>query len=49
MQKIIPHLWFDKEAIEAADFYVSIFPNSKIKTYDSASRYSFRLGRYCDL
>jgi predicted 3-demethylubiquinone-9 3-methyltransferase (glyoxalase superfamily) len=30
MQKIIPHLWFDKEAKEAADFYTSIFPNSKI-------------------
>ena len=30
MQKIIPHLWFDKEAKEAAEFYVSIFPNSKV-------------------
>ena len=30
MQKIIPHLWFDKEAKEAAEFYVSIFPDSKI-------------------
>lgn len=27
-QKIVPHLWFDKEAKEAAEFYVSIFPNS---------------------
>lgn len=25
MQKIIPHLWFDKEAKEAAAFYVSVF------------------------
>ena len=25
MQKITPHLWFDKEAKEAADFYVSTF------------------------
>ncbi|MBS3902828.1 MAG: VOC family protein [Anaplasmataceae bacterium] len=31
MQKIVPHLWFDKEAKEAAEFYVSIFPNSKIE------------------
>jgi predicted 3-demethylubiquinone-9 3-methyltransferase (glyoxalase superfamily) len=31
MQKIIPHLWFDKEAKEAAEFYVSIFPKSKLK------------------
>lgn len=30
MQKIVPHLWFNKEAKEAADFYVSVFPNSKI-------------------
>jgi len=25
MQKITPHLWFDKEAQEAAEFYVSVF------------------------
>ena len=30
MQKIAPHLWFDKEAKEAAEFYVSAFPNSTI-------------------
>ncbi|HXV78244.1 MAG TPA: VOC family protein [Candidatus Binatia bacterium] len=30
MQKIIPHLWFDKEAREAAEFYTSIFPDSKV-------------------
>jgi len=30
MQKITPHLWFDKEAKEAAKFYISIFSNSKI-------------------
>ncbi len=30
MQKITPHLWFDKEAKEAAEFYTSVFPNSKI-------------------
>ncbi len=29
-QKIIPHLWFDKEAQEAAAFYTTIFPNSNI-------------------
>ncbi|MDP3882361.1 MAG: VOC family protein [Nanoarchaeota archaeon] len=32
MQKIIPHLWFDKEAVEAAKFYTSIFQNSKINS-----------------
>lgn len=25
MQKIVPHLWYDKEAVEAANFYVSTF------------------------
>jgi predicted 3-demethylubiquinone-9 3-methyltransferase (glyoxalase superfamily) len=30
MQKITPHLWFDKEAIEAAKLYVSTFPGSKM-------------------
>lgn len=30
MQKITPHLWFDKEAKEAAEFYTSVFDNSKI-------------------
>lgn len=29
-QRIIPHLWYDKEAREAAEFYCSIFPKSKI-------------------
>lgn len=30
MQKITPHLWFDKEAKDAANFYSSLFPNSKV-------------------
>ncbi len=30
MKPITPCLWFDNEAEEAANFYVSIFPNSKI-------------------
>ena len=29
-QKIVPHLWFDKEAKEAASFYGSVFPHSGI-------------------
>src|SRR5215510_432357 len=31
MQKVTPHLWFDKEAREAAELYASLFPNSKVK------------------
>jgi predicted 3-demethylubiquinone-9 3-methyltransferase (glyoxalase superfamily) len=30
MQKIVPHLWFDKEAKEAAQFYSAVFPDSKV-------------------
>jgi predicted 3-demethylubiquinone-9 3-methyltransferase (glyoxalase superfamily) len=30
MQKIVPSLWFDFNAEEAIDFYMSIFKNSKI-------------------
>lgn len=31
MQKITPFLWYDGKAEQAANFYVSIFKNSKIK------------------
>lgn len=30
MPKITPHLWFDKEAVEAAEFYTATLPDSKI-------------------
>jgi len=30
MQKITPCLWFDTQAEEAVNFYVSIFKDSKI-------------------
>jgi predicted 3-demethylubiquinone-9 3-methyltransferase (glyoxalase superfamily) len=36
MPKITPFLWFDGQAEEAAAFYVSVFPNSKI---DAVTRY----------
>ena len=39
MQKITPFLWYDDKAEEAANFYVSIFKNSKIgdiARYDDA-------------
>ena len=29
-QKITPHLWYDRDAKEAAEFYCPIFPDSKI-------------------
>ncbi len=30
MPRITPHLWFDKEAVEAAEFYTTAFPGSKV-------------------
>ena len=30
MQKTIPHLWYDDQAEEAANFYTSIFKNSRV-------------------
>lgn len=30
MPKITPFLWFDADAEEAARFYVSVFPNSRV-------------------
>ncbi|CAM4322278.1 VOC family protein [Lacicoccus alkaliphilus] len=29
-QKIVPHLWFDDEAVEAANFYAGLFPGSVV-------------------
>lgn len=40
MQKITPFLWFDNQAEPAANYYVSIFENSKISSvqhYDDAA------------
>ena len=30
MTRITPSLWFDTQGLEAAEFYVSVFPNSSI-------------------
>ena len=30
MQKIIPNLWFDSNAKEAAEYYLSVFKDGKI-------------------
>jgi predicted 3-demethylubiquinone-9 3-methyltransferase (glyoxalase superfamily) len=47
MQKITPHLWFDKEARAAAEFYTAVFENSKINFItlipDTPSGDAFRL------
>ncbi len=31
MNKIIPHLWYDTQAVEAANFYISLFQHSRIE------------------
>jgi len=48
--KITPFLWFDGKAEEAAQFYVSIFPKSKLKSLSRGPdgkvfSVIFRLGR----
>jgi predicted 3-demethylubiquinone-9 3-methyltransferase (glyoxalase superfamily) len=30
MDKITPHLWYVDQAVEAANFYVSVFPDSQV-------------------
>ncbi|HEY7573133.1 MAG TPA: VOC family protein [Nitrososphaeraceae archaeon] len=47
MQKIIPCLWFDDKAEEAAKFYASIFKNSKIGdvTYYGKEGYEIHGGK----
>jgi predicted 3-demethylubiquinone-9 3-methyltransferase (glyoxalase superfamily) len=37
MQKITPHLWFDRQAREAAEFYVSLLPGSRVTNVTSLS------------
>lgn len=37
MEKIIPHLWFDKEAKEATAFYTTLFQNSKVTNITTLS------------
>lgn len=52
IQKIVPHLWYDKEAKEAALFYISLFEQSKLvytkviknpPPYDDSELVSFEL------
>ena len=37
MQKITAHLWFDKNAREAAELYVSVFPGSRVNNITKLS------------
>ena len=46
MQRITPHLWFDKEAREAAGLYISLLPGSRIT---SATTLSGTPSGDCDL
>ena len=40
MPEITPCLWFDTEGEDAANFYASVFPNSKV-----GRDHALRLGR----
>lgn len=44
MQKIVPFLWFDGRAEEAARFYISLFKNSRIVSITNLEN----TGRNCD-
>jgi len=44
MHRITPFLWFDGQAEEAARYYVSIFPNSRITGDDALRRPLRRTG-----
>ena len=44
MPRITPNLWFDTQGLEAAEFYVSIFPNSKVTTITHYGRDAPRPG-----
>ncbi len=49
MQKITPFLWFDNQAEEAANFYFSVFKNSKVKgmTHYTGAEPSGEKGSVC--
>ena len=34
-QKIVPHIWYKREAVEAANFYASLFPDSRVDRVSS--------------
>jgi predicted 3-demethylubiquinone-9 3-methyltransferase (glyoxalase superfamily) len=42
-QKIIPNLWFDRQAEEAAQLYISIFKNSKLGYLTRATKAGFEI------
>ena len=35
MQKIVPHLWYDTQAVEAAKWYVSIFDQANLTSAEA--------------
>ena len=43
MEKISPCLWFDRQAEEAARFYVSIFPNSRVEAVTRYGKEGFEI------
>jgi predicted 3-demethylubiquinone-9 3-methyltransferase (glyoxalase superfamily) len=42
-RKIVPNLWFDREAEEAAGFYASLFPNSGVGAPIRATKAGFEI------
>jgi len=46
VQKIVPSLWFDKEAEEAMNFYVSTFNESASRSKESQESRIVEITRY---
>ncbi len=44
-QRIVPNLWFDRQAEEAAGLYTSIFKNSRVGNITRASKAGFEIHR----
>ena len=45
VQKVTPHLWYDKEAVEAAEFYCSVLPDSKVTSVTTFGQHTVRRHR----
>jgi predicted 3-demethylubiquinone-9 3-methyltransferase (glyoxalase superfamily) len=45
VQKVTPHLWYDTEAVEAAEFYCSVLPDSKVTSVTTLPQHTVRRHR----
>ena len=48
MKQIVPNLWFERQAEDAANFYVSVFPNSRILRKSHYGKEGFEIHKMPD-